>query len=168
MSERETQSRVLRAARPAEYDLIGKITATVYVGDGFISPESPYVESLRDAASRAEKAELLVAELDGAIVGTVTYCEGGTSYSNLADPDEAEFRMLAVTGAARGAGVGAALVGFCVEKARAAGRTALRLSTQTDMLAAQRIYERMGFERTPERDWEPVPGYTLITYALAL
>jgi ribosomal protein S18 acetylase RimI-like enzyme len=159
---------VLRAARPEEYDLIGKITVTVYVGDGFIRPDSPYVESLRDAAGRAEKAELLVAEMDGAIVGTVTYCDGGTSYSNVADQDEAEFRMLAVTTTARGTGVGAALIGLCIDKARGAGRTALRLSTQTDMLAAQRIYERLGFVRTPELDWEPAPGATLITYALSL
>ena len=26
------------------------------------------------------------------------------------------------------------------------------------MLSAHRIYQRLGFERTPERDWSPVPG----------
>jgi len=36
------------------------------------------------------------------------------------------------------------------------------------MLAAHRIYERMGFVRTPDRDWEPIPGLPLLTYALEL
>jgi hypothetical protein len=28
------------------------------------------------------------------------------------------------------------------------------------------VYERLGFRRTPERDWEPVPGTRLMVYAL--
>jgi hypothetical protein len=36
------------------------------------------------------------------------------------------------------------------------------------MQSAHRIYERLGFERTPERDWEPVPGVSLVTYRLDL
>jgi hypothetical protein len=37
------------------------------------------------------------------------------------------------------------------------------------MYAAHRIYDRLGFVRTPERDWEPVPGLvSLLTYALEL
>jgi hypothetical protein len=36
------------------------------------------------------------------------------------------------------------------------------------MTTAQRIYERLGFVRTPERDWSPVPGIDLLTYALPL
>ena len=48
----------------------------------------------------------------------------------------------------------------------ASGR--LVLSTQSGMHAAHRIYRRLGFVRTPERDWEPVPGLGLLTYALEL
>ncbi|HEY7486860.1 MAG TPA: GNAT family N-acetyltransferase [Streptosporangiaceae bacterium] len=167
-AERAPSGLVLRPAHPDEYDLIGELTVTAYVGGGFVDAGSDYVPTLRDSATRSKEAELLVAELDGTIVGTVTYSPGGGAYSNIGDAEDAEFRMLAVATSARGRGVGAALVRLCVDKARAAGCTALRLSTQTDMVAAQRLYRRLGFVRTPERDWRLSSGFTLITYALPL
>jgi hypothetical protein len=36
------------------------------------------------------------------------------------------------------------------------------------MHAAHRIYRRLGFLRTPERDWRIEPDVELLTYALAL
>ena len=64
--------------------------------------------------------------------------------------------------------MGEALVRACMDRARAAGARRLRLSTQPDMHAAHRLYERLGFARTPDLDWEPLPGVPLITYALKL
>ena len=73
---------------------------------------------------------------------------------------------------ARGRGAGEALVRACVERARAVeGCVSVVLSTQRTMRAAHRIYERLGFTRTPERDWKPLPDLldlTLITYELTL
>lgn len=76
--------------------------------------------------------------------------------------------MLAVASAARGKGVGEALVRACVDRARALGVTALVLSTQPAMLGAQRLYGRLGFVRTPELDWSPIPALRLLTYRLEL
>ena len=157
---------VVRPARPEEYELVGELTVEVYVYGGLVSPESPYVKTLRNAADRAAKAELLVAEVAGEIAGAVAYCPPGSPYAELAGPDEAEFRMLAVLEKARGRGAGRAMVTACVERARAAGLRGMRLSTQHNMGAAQRMYERLGFVRTPERDWAPAPGLDLLTYAL--
>ncbi|RFS84996.1 GNAT family N-acetyltransferase [Actinomadura spongiicola] len=159
---------VVRAARADEYDLIGELTVEVYVGGGLMSPTSPYISKLRDTASRAAESELLVAEIGGEIGGAVTYCPPGSPYAALAGPDEAEFRMLAVLDKARGHGLGRALVRACVDRARAAGLTGLRLSTQPNMTQAHRMYERMGFVRTPDRDWEVEPGVNLLTYTLKL
>ncbi|MFB4311600.1 GNAT family N-acetyltransferase [Actinomadura sp. GTD37] len=159
---------VVRAARPEEYALVGDLTVEVYVHGGLVSPESSYVRTLRDAPDRAAKAELLVAEVAGEVAGAVAYCPPGSPYAELAGPGEAEFRMLAVRETARGKGAGRAMVRACAERARAAGLRGLRLSTQPNMDSAHRMYERMGFVRTPERDWAPVPGVDLLTYALAL
>ncbi|MEU6746158.1 GNAT family N-acetyltransferase [Actinomadura nitritigenes] len=156
----------VRDARPHEYDLIGELTVEVYVHGGLVSPESSYVGKLRDAADRAAKSQLLVAEIGGEVAGAVAYCPPGSPYAELAGPDEAEFRMLAVLAKARRSGAGRALVGECAARARAAGLTGLRLSTQANMEAAHRMYERLGFVRTPDRDWSPIPGLRLLTYAL--
>lgn len=161
---------MVRPARASEYTAAGELTVEAYVGGGFFSPASSYVPILRDAADRAEKAELLVAELGGTLVGVVAYCPPGSPYRNFAPgPAEAEFRMLAVAERARGRGVGESLVRACVARARETGMTALRLATQQDMRAAQRMYERMGFVRTPDLDWSVRPGHEKMwTYALTL
>lgn len=158
---------LVRAARPEEYVLVGDLTVEVYVAGGLVSPASPYVRTLRDAAGRAAGSELLVAEISGEVGGSVAYCPPGSPYAELAGPDEAEFRMLAVREKARGRGLGRAMVRACVDRARSAGLAGLRLSTQRNMGDAHRLYERMGFVRTPDRDWAPVPGLDLLTYALA-
>jgi ribosomal protein S18 acetylase RimI-like enzyme len=159
---------MVRVARPEEYERVGELAARVFLDDGFLPADHMYLAMLRDAASRAAKAELLVAE-DGAgqVVGSVTFATGGSPYSE-AEPGEASFRMLVVDPAARGRGVGEALVRACIERATRAGARVLRLSTLPEMHAAHRLYERLGFTRTPERDWTPVGGVRLRTYALPL
>jgi ribosomal protein S18 acetylase RimI-like enzyme len=160
---------VIRPATPAEFDQIGELVVRVYLAEGYIRPGSHYPAVLRDVASRAGKAEVVVAvDEAGTLLGTVTYAAGGTPYAETAGPDEAGFRMLVVDPAARGRGVGEALVAWCVDRARAGGATVLRLSTQDTMTAAGRLYRRLGFVRTPHRDWRPEPGLQLTTYALHL
>ena len=121
---------------------------------------------------RAEEYEALVlaaVDAGGELLGGVTYVAPGSPWADVAGPDEAEFRMLAVSGTARGRGAGEALVRACVDRARAAGGlSGIVLSTQSSMEAAHRIYRRLGFVRTPERDWSPLPGFTLLTFRLPL
>ena len=68
--------------------------------------------------------------------------------------------MLAVARSARGRGVGEALVRACVERARATrGRAGAWCSPPSAAWhGAHRIYARLGFVRTPERDWTPIAG----------
>jgi predicted GNAT family N-acyltransferase len=75
----------------------------------------------------------LVAVSDGAIVGTcrVVY-----------DGDRAKFGRLVVARAARGAGVGSALLGEAERRARAAGARTMALAAQT---TAMGLYERAGY-----------------------
>jgi len=159
----------IREARPKEYGQVGALTAAVYVEVGLVSAGSTYLAELRDAARRAREAELLVALDGGRVVGSVTYAPFGSGYAQLAGPGEAEFRMLVVDPAARGRGVGERLVGECLRRARAAGADTLRLAAAQVSVAAHRLYVRLGFRRTPERDWEPVPGgYRLLAYAVGV
>lgn len=177
MSDNHPDVRV-RVARPEEYAAVGELTARAYATDGHGSPA--YAERLRDAAGRAAAGELLVAaeSLGTApvvaagsgeqLLGTVALFPAGAEYAQLAGPGEMEIRMLAVDPTGRGRGLGVALAAACVRRAQDAGATGVRLSTEPSMTAAHRIYERLGFRRTPDRDWSPVPGGTLLTYSLAL
>ncbi|HEX6920898.1 MAG TPA: GNAT family N-acetyltransferase [Actinomycetes bacterium] len=161
---------ILRLARPEEFAEVGEVTLAAYVADGFLERDEEYAEELRAASHRAENAELVVAvDRDShAVVGTVTFCRPGSPYAEISRPGEAEFRMLAVTPSARGRGVGEMLVRWCVDRAREQGCDALALSSLDRMTDAHRLYERMGFERAPERDWEPVDGIRLLAYRLDL
>lgn len=151
-------------ATPADYDRIAELTAGVYRDEGYGS--ETYLVQLADVAGRAEHAELLVGR-DPAVgvVGSVALVLAGEFGEVLTSADEAGFRMLVVDPAARGRGVGELLVRACLERARAAAKRRMVLSTEPRMHAAHRLYERLGFTRLPERDWSPMPGITLLVYA---
>jgi GNAT superfamily N-acetyltransferase len=158
----------IRQARPEEYAAVGELTLQAYLADG-LGPDDPYVPELRDAAARARDAELLVA-VDGEsrLVGSVTFAPPGSPYGEITGPGEAGFRMLVVAPAGRGRGVGAALAQACLARAEVLGCRRVRISSLLRMTAAHRLYDRLGFVRTPELDWTPEPGLTLITYRYEL
>lgn len=164
----------IRQATPDEYAALGEITAQAYLGDGLLDfgESDQYLGELRDVAKRAAAAEVLVAVEAGRVLGGVTFVPAGGPMADIARAGEAEIRMLAVAPEARGRGTGEALVRACVERARTVdGCVRIVLSTQRTMHAAHRIYERLSFVRTPERDWNPLPDLTdltLITYELTL
>ncbi|WP_405973962.1 GNAT family N-acetyltransferase [Streptomyces sp. NBC_00988] len=165
---------LIRRADPAEYEPLGTLTAHAYLDDGLLDygETDPYLPVLKDVASRAAAAEVLVAVDGDHLLGGVTFVPGPGPIADIATTGEAEIRALAIARAARGRGAGEALVRACVDRARATdGCTAVVLSTQSSMHAAHRIYERLGFVRTPDRDWNPVPhldDLTLLTYQLTL
>ncbi len=162
--------RLADASDPVELAAVGELTLSAYDHDGWLGDaEDGYRDHLRDAAGRARDAELAVAlDDDRALLGTVTYCRAGTPWAEVSQPGEAEFRMLAVAPAARGRGVGRTLTAWCLDRALAEGCPAIVLSTLPVMAAAHRLYERLGFVRTPQQDWYPAPDVHLLTYRLDL
>jgi GNAT superfamily N-acetyltransferase len=120
----------------------------------FMHPLDPsraasYWRGVAADAARGERA-LLVAEQDGAIIGTV--------HLVLAQPDNqphrADLCKMLVLRSARKQGVGAALMKAAEEAAREAGKTLLVLDTAS--ADAKRLYERMGWQRVGV-----IPGYAL-------
>lgn len=160
---------IIRPATEADLPAVGSVTVEAYRADGIVGDHDDYATLLADAASRFRDAELLVAQAEpGTVLGSVTVVHPGTPYAEISKPGELEFRMLAVSAAARGRGVGEALVRAVIDKARAAGASDVVLSSSEKMLAAHRLYERLGFTRLPERDWSPLPGVNLVAYAYVL
>ncbi|MFJ5993356.1 GNAT family N-acetyltransferase [Lentzea sp. NPDC092896] len=160
---------IIRPATEADLPAVGAVTVEAYRADGFVGAHDDYATVLADAASRFRDADLLVAQDEsGTVLGSVTVVHPGTPYAEISRPGELEFRMLAVTAAARGRGVGETLVRAVVDKAREAGATHVVLSSSEKMLAAHRLYERLGFTRLPDRDWSPLPGVDLRAYAYGI
>lgn len=162
----------IRPVRPEELEEVGRLTAEVYLGEGFLLEGDRYVLELADTASRTRAAEIWVAVEDeqqvGPILGSVTFCPVGSSYREIGRDGEGEFRMLAVSPAARGRGVGRALVELCVRRSRALGYVGVRMSSMDRMTSAHRVYERLGFTRAPADDWSPEPGVVLLAYVAPL
>jgi GNAT superfamily N-acetyltransferase len=155
----------VRPARSGEFERAGELTVAAYLADDLLVPDDDYATRLLDAAGRAAEATLLVAvDPAGEVVGTVTFCRPGSPYAEISRVGEAEFRMLAVDPSARGAGVGAALVHACLDRAAEAGDHAIVLSTTAKMRAAGRLYHRLGFTADPARNWSPAPGIKLLAY----
>ena len=159
------QSFGIRQAGDDDADDVGLLTEQVYRAGGWTSER--YAEVLRDGRARIAHAVVLVATLDGVVVGTVTLAPPSTRFVNVARADEAEIRMLAVAPDVRGRGIADALMDGCEEHARAAGLAGVVLSTAPTMHAAHRLYHRRGYYRQPERDW-PGTRATYLVYRLDL
>lgn len=157
----------VRLARADEHPRVGELTVRAYAAFT-LGPADPYVVRLRDAAARADGAELWVAVDDERLLGNVTYCPPGSPWREIARNDEGEFRMLAVDPEARGSGAGTALAVHCEERAREHGAIGMALSSLAEMSAAHRIYSRLGYTRDPGRDWSPLPGVDLIAFSKVL
>lgn len=146
----------IRRPLPDELAPLGDLVVAAYDAIGALEGDDEYVPELRDVAGRDREAVVLAAVDDatGALLGCVTYVpDPGNPWAEHLRDGEASIRMLAVDPAAQGRGVGTALVAACLERARAEGRTGVFLHSLPIMTAAQRIYDRFGFRRVPERDW---------------
>ncbi|WP_328343291.1 GNAT family N-acetyltransferase [Micromonospora sp. NBC_00421] len=156
---------LVRRAVPAEFAAVARLTVAAYEADGQLKGEHGYGGVLADVAARAEHGEILVAvdEVTGAVLGSVTFVLPGSPYAELSGPGEAEFRMLAVDPAAQGRGVGAELARACLSRAADQGCAAVVICVRSGLAdAAHRLYAGLGFVRTPERDWSPLPGVDLL------
>ncbi|TNH31533.1 GNAT family N-acetyltransferase [Micromonospora orduensis] len=162
---------LVRRAEPVDFPAVARLTVAAYEADGQLKGENGYGVVLADVSTRAASGEVLVAvdEVTGAVLGSVTFVLPGTPFAELSGPGEAEFRMLAVDPAAQGRGVGGALVRACVARATELGCAAVVICVRAGMAAsAHRLYERLGFVRSPEKDWSPLEGVDLLGLRLAL
>jgi len=94
------------------------------------------------AESGSARAAAWLAEVDGERAGCV-FCVPAAAAT-------AKLRLLLVAPAARGHGLGAALVAECLEFATAAGYDRISLWTNDVLAAAGRIYRAAGFELVEE------------------
>lgn len=167
----------IRPADPEELDDVSALLLNAYAEyqPSFPSPELwvEYSTGVGDVRGRWGESQLWVAELDGALAGSVDYFPPGDSgyHRAVGFPQSwAAFRFLATDPERRGSGVGRALVDHVIALARGGDATHVGLHSAPLMQAAIRIYEGVGFERSPEHDFAPIPDsdFRVLGFALAL
>ena len=153
----------VRLARPEELPALGALVADAYAAlPGMPGPrEQPaYYAMVRDAAARARNPAIRILAAvgrSGELLGSADLIEDmahyGSGGSATARVNAAGIRLLAVAPEWRGHGVGKALARRCIERARELGRAALVLHTTRAMQTAWRMYEELGFQRSPDLDF---------------
>lgn len=144
----------VREVRPADHDLVGRLTLAAYDATGH-PPSGDYRAVLADVADRvARGAHVLVAELDGTVVGSVavTVRNHELFEYDLPEHGDSGFRMLAVAPAAQGSGAGSALVDAAEAHVRDHGGRRITITSMVWMRRAHAMYEARGYERIQELD----------------
>ncbi|MBI5301811.1 MAG: GNAT family N-acetyltransferase [Chloroflexi bacterium] len=165
----------IRDARDGDQDQIREVTLSAYQEYAAVMPPPAwlgYRQNILATLADVRPAEQIVAEVDGAIIGTVLLFPDGTTVHA---PDGSAFtleypeiRLLAVAPAARGQGAGKKLVVECIRRAREQKTVVLTLHTSDMMQTAMQMYERIGFVRMPKLDFNPAPGILVKGYQLDL
>lgn len=158
-----------------EADAVGRLLVAVYSGlSGFpsIQEQPAYYDMLMRVGdfARRDGARVLVAVSPHAgLLGGVVYfgnmAEYGSGGSATRLRNTSGIRLLGVSPAARGQGVGKALTQACIDLARAAGHAEVILHTTLAMQTAWRMYLQLDFVRSPDLDFLqadlPVFGFRL-------
>jgi GNAT superfamily N-acetyltransferase len=159
---------LVRPVRRAELSVVGRLTLASYDAYGRI--EGEYRGQLAAPDRRIDGSSgLLVAELDGAVVGTVTYVRpGDREWEGRPTPEgDAGFRVLAVAPEHEGQGIGRALVDACIQQAREDGAHRMVITSMSWMGRAHALYTGLGFVRRPDLDVR-FPGGDGYIFALDL
>jgi len=147
-----------------DMDAVATVSLAAYGAAGHFDANGSYAQSVSDVSGRRHHGTLLVAEEDGVVVGAVMLCRADSEYAEVSRGDEMEFRFLAVDPHRWGRRIGESLVTACEELAVAAGVDTMVICVIDINTVAHRFYERLGYQRMPERDWKPVPGVDLLCF----
>jgi predicted N-acetyltransferase YhbS len=164
---------LVRLAEPRDDDAVGELLVSAFVERYRLKlPEVVVTErrksELRDVAAKRAVARVWVAELDGALVGTVALWPPGAEGSEAWLAEAADLRHLAVAIERHGRGVAGALLDTAEAFARAERFTAVCLHVRRGATGVRRLYEGRGYLRAPEGDLDLLPEVYLEAFALQL
>lgn len=154
----------IRDARPEDDEAIGELLV-----DAFLSqyakkmPEVRYDEdrkrALRATAAKRAEARVLVAELDGRVMGTVSVFPPGAPGSQAWRSDAADLRHLATSPAVHGRGYSRPLLEAAEKVAQEMGAKAICLHVRRGAHGVIRMYQGRGYVREPSGDLDKPTVY---------
>ena len=147
----------VRIAQPGDLASADRVACRAYAEYEKEFPEwIPYLRRGLPMTELAREAQVLVAEIDGAVAGAVGYVAPHREKHAAFRCEWAALRFMAVDPDHRRKGIARALAEECVRLAKSDGAEALGLFTSPAMTTAFALYLKMGFRR--ERSMDPVMG----------
>jgi len=142
---------IFRDAILADLPTVVAMLAEEQIGGRADDPSEPLAPAYLaafDAIDRDPNQRLIVAELDGAIVGTMqlSWLPGLLNHGAWRGQIEA----VRIASDKRSLGLGAAMIGWAVDRFRERGCFMAQLTSNNDRVAAHRFYERLGFKASHE------------------
>ena len=154
---------LVRDAVPADYPAIREVVIAAYrqYADLItLDIFSPYLADVLDLEKHARHGRLFVVETDGWVCGFGAFYPDATVQGLRWPAGWASGRALAVHPAARGNGVARTLLATCERLAREAGAPVFAFHTASFMTKAIALYERLGYRRAPEFDFDMAARYS--------
>jgi len=134
----------IREIRKDDNAQIAAVIREVFVVDGYPKTGTAFADKQLDFMFEAydrPRAIYFVVEMDGRVVG-------GAGISQLDNSDEniCELQKMYFLQESRGKGIGYQMIQRCLEKAAELGYEKCYLETLPEMLTAQHLYKKAGFE----------------------
>jgi GNAT superfamily N-acetyltransferase len=153
---------LVRDAVPADYREIRRVIIAAYLQYADLIARdvfSPYLADLLDLDTHARHGHLIVVEADGRIRGFGAFYPDASAQGLGWPSCWASGRALAVHPDARGHGVARALIAANERLARESGVPVFAFHTASFMTDAIALYDRLGFRRAPEFDFDMAAHY---------
>jgi GNAT superfamily N-acetyltransferase len=147
----------VRDAVPGDYPAIRDVVIAAYRQYADVITRdifSPYLADLLDLETHARHGRLLVVEAGGRVAASAAFYPDASVQGFGFPPGWAGGRALAVHPAQRGHGVASTLLATCERLAREAGAPVFAFHTASFMTDAIALYERFGYRRAPEFDFD--------------
>ena len=158
----------IRDYRPDDREAVDSLVQAAWQELSLLMPGwSALAGRLGALTEKAAESEVIVAELDGQLVGAAGYVGAHRPKPDFFDPAWPIVRLMSVPPAHRGKGIGYRLLEECTARARRDGASHLALHTTPLMAAGQQLYTRSGFaqlRQLPEMYGVP---YILMTKSLS-
>ncbi len=134
---------IIREIQKEDNQQIASVIRQVFITDGFPKIGTAFADKQLDFMFETydkPRSIYYVVENDGKLIG-------GAGVSQLENSDESicELQKMYFLEEARGKGIGFQMIGKCLEKAIQFGYTKCYLETLTEMLYAQKLYKKVGF-----------------------
>jgi GNAT superfamily N-acetyltransferase len=170
--EDRTDSIETREAYASEREAVIELTLAAYEQyDATMPPGawSVYADSIRATLRDPASGALIIAVEGATLVGSALLVppQLNPPPGRAAQPYP-EIRLVATAPAARRRGIGTAVVNACIQRSRAEGYRTVGLHSTQYMADAIRIYERLGFVRATEHDFQTPGGVLVMGFRLDL